>query len=246
MAFRELVSPSLTDLFVKEIEGMILSGELQPGQKLPTERELAREMKVSLAVINGGITRLSAKGFLRVVPRKGVFVADYLRDGNINTLEAMLEYSENYFQAGLLSAIVDFRRLCEFRITEEACQNRTDDSMQILEGLLEKYVQAKDDITKSELGFSFHHEVAIASGNMVYPLILATFRGIYLSFYQTMFSLQGTEPALEHLRTILKCIREKDAEKAIQCLEQSIAHWHYTFQASYQEGQEYRNKIIEK
>ena len=82
MAFRELVSPSLTELFVKELEGMILSGELLPGQKLPPEREMAKRMKVSLAVVNGGITRLSAKGFLRVVPRKGTFVADYIRDGS--------------------------------------------------------------------------------------------------------------------------------------------------------------------
>ena len=52
MAFRELVSPSLTELFVKELEGMILSGELLPGQKLPPEREMAKRMKVSLAVVN--------------------------------------------------------------------------------------------------------------------------------------------------------------------------------------------------
>ena len=72
MAFQALVSPSLTDLFVEQVQGMILSGELKVGEKLPTERELAATMKVSLAVVNGGISRLAARGFVRIAPRKGV------------------------------------------------------------------------------------------------------------------------------------------------------------------------------
>lgn len=55
MAFQTLVSPSLTDLFVEQVQGMILSGELKVGEKLPTERELAATMKVSLAVVIGEI-----------------------------------------------------------------------------------------------------------------------------------------------------------------------------------------------
>ena len=44
MEFREIVAPSIKELFVQQFEGMILSGQLQPGEKLPTERELADEM----------------------------------------------------------------------------------------------------------------------------------------------------------------------------------------------------------
>lgn len=195
MAFRELVSPSLTELFVKELEGMILSGELLPGQKLPPEREMAKRMKVSLAVVNGGITRLSAKGFLRVVPRKGTFVADYIRDGNISTLEAILEYSENYFRSDLLDAIIDLRKTCEGRVLEQACRNRTEAQLETLASLLTVFDRAEDYTEKSEIAFSFHHEVSIASGNMVYPLIFSTFRRVYRSFYYTMFTIQEPAPA---------------------------------------------------
>ncbi|MDU3351746.1 MAG: GntR family transcriptional regulator, partial [Clostridium sp.] len=44
MEFSKLNSPTLKDLFIKELETMILSGKLQIGEKLPSERELAKSM----------------------------------------------------------------------------------------------------------------------------------------------------------------------------------------------------------
>ena len=43
MKFGEIVAPSIKELFIQKIEGMILSGALKPGERLPTERELADE-----------------------------------------------------------------------------------------------------------------------------------------------------------------------------------------------------------
>ena len=64
MSFKKLSAVSLTDLFVNEIEKLILSDKLKLGDRLPPERQLAQEMDVSLAVINAGVTRLTALGFL--------------------------------------------------------------------------------------------------------------------------------------------------------------------------------------
>ena len=44
MKFGEIVAPSMKQLFINRIEDLILSGELKPGEKLPSERELADEM----------------------------------------------------------------------------------------------------------------------------------------------------------------------------------------------------------
>ena len=55
MEFKKLNAPSLKELFVNELQNMILSGKLEIGSKLPPERELAESMKVSRAVINSGI-----------------------------------------------------------------------------------------------------------------------------------------------------------------------------------------------
>ena len=46
MKFGEIIAPSIKELFIQKIEGMILSGALKPGERLPTERELADEMNI--------------------------------------------------------------------------------------------------------------------------------------------------------------------------------------------------------
>ena len=56
MEFEKLSAPSLKDLFVQQLQGMILSGELAVGTQLPPERELAWQMQVSRAVVNGGLS----------------------------------------------------------------------------------------------------------------------------------------------------------------------------------------------
>ena len=48
MEFKKLNAPSLRELFVNELQNMILSGKLEIGSKLPPERELAESMKVLL------------------------------------------------------------------------------------------------------------------------------------------------------------------------------------------------------
>ena len=55
MEFERLYAPSLKELFIAQLQGMILSGELPMGAKLPSERELCDKMRVSRAVVNGGI-----------------------------------------------------------------------------------------------------------------------------------------------------------------------------------------------
>ena len=88
MEFERLYAPSLKDLFVQQLQGMILSGDLPLGTKLPPERELCQQMHVSRAVVNSGIAELARQGFLEVRPRQGAYVTDYRRNGNMDTLMA--------------------------------------------------------------------------------------------------------------------------------------------------------------
>ena len=240
MAFQALVSPSLTDLFVEQVQGMILSGELKVGEKLPTERELAATMKVSLAVVNGGISRLASRGFVRIAPRKGVYVEDYLRNGNISTLESILEYSENYFREDLLSAIMDFRRQFELKFTELACASRSRVHLENLEQLVAAFARESDFSTASELAFRFHQEVAVASGNMVYPLIVGAFRELYYKSYFRMFTIQGKDRTAQKFEQLLEAIRSGDTASASELTLLAVDNWQKSFHAHYRDGEMFR------
>ena len=60
--FKKLTAPTLKELFVQELEGLILSGELKIGQKLPPERELAQKMQISRSVVNDGVAEMARRG----------------------------------------------------------------------------------------------------------------------------------------------------------------------------------------
>ena len=90
MGFNKITALSLTDLFVQQIENMILSGELAVGEQLPPARELSLRMGVSRPVISAGLVELEKLGFVEVRSRQGVFVCDYRRRGTMETLVAIM------------------------------------------------------------------------------------------------------------------------------------------------------------
>ena len=59
MGYSKITALSLTDLFVQQIENMILSGELAFGEQLPPARELAAKMGVSRTVVTAGLHRMA-------------------------------------------------------------------------------------------------------------------------------------------------------------------------------------------
>jgi len=63
MEFAKLCAPTLKELFVKELENSILSGKLEVGTRLPSERELSEMMQVSRAVVNAGVVEMAKKAF---------------------------------------------------------------------------------------------------------------------------------------------------------------------------------------
>ena len=71
MEFEKLSAPSLKDLFIQQLQRMILSGELAVGTPLPPERDLAQQKQVSRAVVNVGMAELAKQGFVEVRPRQG-------------------------------------------------------------------------------------------------------------------------------------------------------------------------------
>ena len=69
MGFHKITALSMTDLFVEQIENMILSGELAVGEQLPPARELSLKMGVSRTVISAGLVELEKLGFVEIKPR---------------------------------------------------------------------------------------------------------------------------------------------------------------------------------
>jgi DNA-binding FadR family transcriptional regulator len=126
--FPKLSSPTLKELFIREIEKMILSGTLPVGSKLPTERELEKSMQVSRAVINAGLSEMAEKGFIEIRPRVGAFVADYRRKGSVRTLLSIMSYNGGTLRRDELKSLLEIRLVLETLALDLAVQRITAES----------------------------------------------------------------------------------------------------------------------
>lgn len=221
MRFTKLVSPSLTELFVKEIAQRILSGAMSVGERLPNERELARMMKVSRAVINGGMSQLARMGFVDVVPRQGIFVADYTEKGTLDSLQTILEYNGGRFDPIMMDSIYEMRNCEESHIAVLAAMRRTDRDIADLRALIEALEDSDDLETLVEKTFKFYQLLAKASGNVLYPMLLYSRKAIYAPLLRIVYVHSHKESRLGRMRRLVDLIEEGRGEDAAECIRET-------------------------
>ena len=222
-----LKAESLKDVFISRFEDLILTGRIAIGQKLPPERELALQLGVSRPVVHEGLLDLAAKGLVTIKPRAGTVVNDYRTHGSLAILESLVRYRQGNLEPALLQSLIDTRALVEIETARLASLNRRtghlDRFHEILE--LEKSMAPAhlEEITK--LDFEFHHLVALASGNLVYPLLVNSFRQVYTAFTAIFFSDPAVLPVtFAFHERLVEAIAAKEPEVAQKIMSEVLAH----------------------
>ena len=209
MPFQEISSPSLRELFVQQLEGLILSGELRPGDRLPTERELADEMKVSKTVVHEGLRELHRLGFLQVESRKGVTVADYAQTGSLETLMAIMDYHGGLPDKKTASSILDLRYFLEAPALRALQQTAEEASLSGVGPLAEALLR-------------YHRGVTFLSGNTITPLIFNAFARVNLEFWSDYVRLEGIARSLHTLSRFTQLIEAGEGDAAAELLRQGL------------------------
>ncbi len=79
---------------VVQMKDLILSGELEEGQQLPSIRALASDLRISVITTKRAYAELEAQGFVETVQGKGSFVAggnaEFLREESLRHIEELL------------------------------------------------------------------------------------------------------------------------------------------------------------
>lgn len=222
MEFTKLTAPSLKELFIQDLENKILSGKLPIGEKLPTERELAKSMQVSKALINAGISELARKGFLNIKPRVGTFVADYRKNGTIETLISIMNYNGGILRKAEVRSILELRIALDSLAVELCIPIIKDNEIAILKDYLKQMKETNSQEVASELAFLFQHELALLSGNTLIPLIFTSFKIPILSLWTRFCSLYGLESLRNNTATLCEYIEKRDTKKAIEWINTTI------------------------
>lgn len=220
MEFKKISSPTLKELFVTEIESMILSGTLSIGEKLPPERELAQQMQISRSVVNDGIVDLAHRGFLNIIPRQGTYVADYKKNGTIDILVAIMQngsITEDY-----IHSVLEIRQIFMDYALEQVVPSITDDKVQELRKLLDDFYDTTVPSDWADLMYQIDYLLTIWSGNVLLPILFSSFKVPNVMLLERYFKLHGLEPMAKRNLLLLEAIEQRDVQRAKEAIEDSI------------------------
>ena len=221
---------SLKEACAARLEGLILSGELKIGERLPSERDFAARLGVSRPVLHEALVDLDAKGLVEIVPRRGVFVSDYRTKGSLTLLTALLAYSDGELSEPFLRSLLDMRLLMETETARLAALQRTPEHLQTLHALLaqEAVIDRRDAEQLSELDFTFHQTVAQASGNLMYLLVINSLRPMYTNITRRFFMKYPGNGVLEQVfqfhQKLTAAIEAVDSQAAAQVMADMLRH----------------------
>lgn len=216
--------PSVAETFKKHIIKSILEGKYIIGEKLPPERELAEELKISRIIVHTGITELNAKGLLKIVPRKGTYVNDYKRHGGIELLDILMT-DTGLMEKNIFNSIMASRRLLETEFALLSAENRSEENIENIFAIIKKEEVANDIEDITNLDFSFHHELACATGNSVYPLLIKSMQGTYTNLIKEFYNSKIDRAAvIASHKMLAEAIKNKDKKTAKTVMEKILTH----------------------
>lgn len=214
MEFSKLTSPSLKDLFIKQMQDAIISGKLSIGEKLPSERELADQMKISRSVVNQGFLELEKKGFVEILPRQGVYVADFKRKGNAETLSAIMDYHGGQLTEDTVLSILEIRKALEHVAVSRFIDIGTEAQMNALGEILGLMGNTSNIREACNFAFKFWHELTFYSGNSIIPIIYYSFQQPMMTLWMRFCRQYGTEALVENTSGLFNYICARDKEGA--------------------------------
>ena len=213
MPFSKIETDSLRKTFIRQIQKMIFSGELKPGERLPPERELAAKMGISRSLVNAGIMELESQGFVHIIPRRGTIVTDYQAEGTPAILAALMTYDSSRIDFSMFDSLMDMRLLVEDEAARIAAGRVTEANIAELRRHTALIASVKNSKDAVEPMIDLHFCILRYSGNVIYAMSLMGFKPVLVSFTTKHFTIEpDLRPVVAAYNTLIDKLAAHDAE----------------------------------
>jgi GntR family transcriptional repressor for pyruvate dehydrogenase complex len=216
-------------LIIAEIKSLINLKNLEPGEKLPSERLLAERLGVTRGSIRNAIQKLEFYGLLKSMPQSGTFIADL----GLTAMNGMIDQILNLPKPDFKS-LVETRIFLELKLVKFAAARHTEKDLIEIEEAMENYrnkTLAGEDAVAEDL--LFHLAIAKASHNpslsrlmlSITPQIITDFEKYHVCKSNTAIN------AIDEHQAIVDAIRIKDAALAEEKMKE---HFSVLYQYCYE------------
>ena len=195
----------------RQIERLISEGSLKPGDKLPSERELAEMFRVSRSSLRDGIRKLELLGLVEARHGEGTIVRDLSADSLVSPIASMLVRKRQ-----LVAELLDVRKMLEPPLAGRAATNASADDIVHLADILRRQ---GEKVRRGELAIEedseFHYNIARAARNSVIMKVLDVLMGLLRKTRERSLQVGGRlQRSFAGHRRILRAIERRDAAAA--------------------------------
>ncbi|WP_265822711.1 FadR/GntR family transcriptional regulator [Geovibrio ferrireducens] len=224
MKFEKIRQKKISDIIYEQIKKMILTAQLAPAERLPSERELAAQLGVSRPSLREALHKLEAQGFLTQNHGDGTYVKSLTSQTIDKAMEEFIKRED---------AIVDLmevRKILETWAAKTAAMRASDEEIANMKEYLDEMRSALD---KGEVGHipdaNFHNTISYATNNILLIHIMNTiYQWVEKVSYEVRSRLYTDNERFERLylqhQKIYEGINARDPEEAYKAM---LEHMEY-------------------
>lgn len=207
MALQPVSRRSVPEDVFEQILADVLSGEMQPGEPLPSERRLAEVLGVSRPAVREALKRVAAAGLVEVRQGDATTVRDFRRHAGLDLLPQLL-LRNGQLDVSVARSILEARLHNGPKVAELAAERRATGLAGLLEESIAALASAEDPLEQQRHALTFWDHVVDGADSIAFRLMFNTLRAAY-------------EPALPALATLMAA--EVGQTQAYRTLAAAIA-----------------------
>lgn len=165
-------------VFEQLLDG-ILSGQIEPGETLPAERQLTDRLAVNRQAVREALQRLSQSKLVRISQGEPTRVLDPFRNGGLDLLPHLLFDSEGTPQPAVVRSVMEMRAALGPDVARYAAQRATPETIADATGIVKDMADRESLDELASLDLHFWDLLVDAADNIAYRLAFNSLRSTY-------------------------------------------------------------------
>ena len=214
MALQPVNRRSVPEDVFEQILAEVLSGEMQPGESLPSERRLAEVLGVSRPAVREALKRVAAAGLVEVRQGDATTVRDFRRHAGLDLLPRLL-LRGGELDLSVARSILEARLHNGPKVAELAARRRPAELPALLEESIRDLENDDDPVGQQRHALKFWDHVVDGADSIVFRLMFNTLRAAYEPALPALATMMAAEVGhVDAYRSLAGAIAAGDPEAA--------------------------------
>jgi len=213
--FHKISPKKISDEIIEQFKRLLSTGELKPGDELPSERELAESIGVSRPPLREALNALQAMGFIEIRPRSKIIVKSLTQKPVEDPLSLLIaDDPEKFFE------LLDIRRAMESWAAYNAAKKATESDIERLGKIITRDQEnLRDNMEDARTDADFHISIALAAHNTILSHLTASCYNILwstqkMSREQLFRKKENKQRIAEQHMRIFEAIKSRNPDQA--------------------------------